>query len=944
MPSSVASDAAPGLVTAEPAGTVEAVATPAYDAFISYSHAKDKALAAALQSAMQRLGKPWYRRRALRLFRDDTALTASPHLWPDIEKALGQSRYLILLASPEAAASPWVDKEVATWLEHNGTDTVLIALTDGELEWNARRGDFRWSKAMPLPPSLKHCFADEPRWIDLRPYREGASPRDARFADLAADFAAALHGLPKDDLLSQEVRQQRRVLRLAGVAVTLLGILLGLAGWQWRVANIQTVEARVQRNEARLQRNNVLAQLAAVEELRGNLESALRLAVYAARLDQLASPRTPRLSGAELAAATMKTEWLLVLSGHEDGVRSAAFSRDGSRVITASDDHTARIWNSATGQVIQVLPHDGIVMSANFSPDGQHMVTAALNKAYIWSASSADPIAVLQGHGDKVRSAAFSPDSLHVVTASEDGTARVWDARTGQNTAVLQGHAAPVVSAVYNVDGTRIVTASSDGTARIWDADAAKELATFRGPPVPVFSATISRDSSRILTVSGDNAARIWDTATATVVSTLRGHEGLMSFGAFSPDGTWAVTAASDGTALIWDVANGKEIRALRGQQSGLSTAAFSPDGAQIVIASWDRTVRIWDATAGLTPSPIGRGAGELRSAAYSADGLYVVTVTTDHAVDVWSTAATPSKVTPSKVTLQSNARFAAISRDGSKIVVTDEDGTVTVWDRASAAKLYTSPSGTFSQFATFSPDEKLIVTISNGAAVIWDAALTGPITVLRNEHGPITAAAVSPDGSRIVTGAMNSEISVWDAHTGRELATQLFSRTRRVNSVAFSPDGSRIVTASLDKVVRVLDGATVQEIIAARGHDGDVRSASFNADGSRIVSASVDGTVRVWDASTGKEIVSLQVGAPVAVAALSPDDKGILIAADGSSPQRWDILFALMPTKDLIKEVCTRQLVGRTLLTEDEMRLAGYPAAATPGLDVCTETVISNN
>jgi hypothetical protein len=83
-----------------------------YDGFISYSHAKDKAIATALQSAMQRLGKAWYRRRALRLFRDDTSLSATPHLWPSIEQALGQSRYLILLASPEAAASPWVDKEV----------------------------------------------------------------------------------------------------------------------------------------------------------------------------------------------------------------------------------------------------------------------------------------------------------------------------------------------------------------------------------------------------------------------------------------------------------------------------------------------------------------------------------------------------------------------------------------------------------------------------------------------------------------------------------------------------------------------------------------------------------------------------------------------------------------------------------------------------------------
>ena len=81
-----------------------------YDAFISYSHAKDKPIAAELQSAVQRLGKPWYRRRALRVFRDDTSLSATPSLWPSIEQALGQSRYFILLASPEASKSKWVNK------------------------------------------------------------------------------------------------------------------------------------------------------------------------------------------------------------------------------------------------------------------------------------------------------------------------------------------------------------------------------------------------------------------------------------------------------------------------------------------------------------------------------------------------------------------------------------------------------------------------------------------------------------------------------------------------------------------------------------------------------------------------------------------------------------------------------------------------------------------
>ena len=197
---------------------------PLYDAFISYSHVKDKPIATALQSAIQKLGKPWYRRRAVRVFRDYTSLSATPHLWPTIENALGQSRYFLLLASPEAAASKWVNKEVSYWVEHNSIDTLLIGLTDGEIAWDDASGDFVAQGPTPLPPALTKRFPSEPKWVDLRAYRAGSDGAvgDAKFTELTADFAAAIRGMLKEDLLSQEVRQQRTALALAWSASTLL--------------------------------------------------------------------------------------------------------------------------------------------------------------------------------------------------------------------------------------------------------------------------------------------------------------------------------------------------------------------------------------------------------------------------------------------------------------------------------------------------------------------------------------------------------------------------------------------------------------------------------------------------------------------------------------------------------------------------------------------------
>src|SRR5262245_55811157 len=141
------------------------------------------------------------------------------------------------MASPEAAASPWVGKEIAYWLEHKSVETLLIALTDGTLAWDEASNDFAWAAATPLPAVLKGAFGGhEPKWVDLTAYRTGAGPRDPKFEELTADFAAVIRGMPKEDLLSEEVRQQRRRLRHAYSAALALLVLAGIAGWQWHNA------------------------------------------------------------------------------------------------------------------------------------------------------------------------------------------------------------------------------------------------------------------------------------------------------------------------------------------------------------------------------------------------------------------------------------------------------------------------------------------------------------------------------------------------------------------------------------------------------------------------------------------------------------------------------------------------------------------------------------
>src|SRR5215470_4812500 len=113
-----------------------------YNAFISYSHAADSTLAAALQSALHSFARPWYKLRALHIFRDQTNLAVNPALWSSIRDALDQSLFFILLASPEAAASPWVEREAEYWIARNGPSRILIVLTGGTLQWDHSAGSF----------------------------------------------------------------------------------------------------------------------------------------------------------------------------------------------------------------------------------------------------------------------------------------------------------------------------------------------------------------------------------------------------------------------------------------------------------------------------------------------------------------------------------------------------------------------------------------------------------------------------------------------------------------------------------------------------------------------------------------------------------------------------------------------------------------------------------
>jgi WD40 repeat protein/energy-coupling factor transporter ATP-binding protein EcfA2 len=282
---------------------------------------------------------------------------------------------------------------------------------------------------------------------------------------------------------------------------------------------------------------------------------------------------------------SLEGEELAVLEGHTDKVFSAAFSPDGSRILTASADEDARVW-SLEGEALAVLEGQ---TSARFSPDGSRIVTVSwIGTALVWSLDG-EALAVLKGN-IIIYSAAFSPDGSRIVTLSTDGTARVWSLE-GEALAVLGGHGIFVNSAAFSPDGSRIVTASDDGTARVWSLEG-KTLAVLEGHTMEVISAAFSPDSSRIVTASIDWTAMVWSLE-GEALAVLEGHAAGVNSAAFSPDGSRIVTASDDGTARVWSL-EGEALAVLEGHTDFVKSARFSPDGSWIVTASNDGTARVW--------------------------------------------------------------------------------------------------------------------------------------------------------------------------------------------------------------------------------------------------------------------------------------------------------------------------------------------------------------
>ena len=662
---------------------------------------------------------------------------------------------------------------------------------------------------------------------------------------------------------------QRHKLAFAAAGVVIATLLLGIVLTTW-----QAIEANHARGAEKAQRLRADAEKADARRLLYGADMNLAQQAWEqnniGRLQQLLkeTEQSPN-RGFEWYYWQRQLHLPLKTLAHSGPVTAAAFSPDGARIVTTSEDGVAQVWETASGHKLATFRGYGApIYSVAFSPDGRWVANGGqAQTATVWEAATGRLLLTLKGHSDAVWCVAFSPDGRRLVTGGEDGTAKVWDLASGQATLTLTGHQARIWSVAFSPNGQRIVTGSPDQTAKVWDAASGRELITLGGHNATVWGVAFSPDSQRVLTASGDSFARVWQVSSGRQLLTLHGHTAGVGTVAFSPDGQQIATGSGDRTIKVWDAVTGQEVATLRGHTSWLISVVFSPNGKLLLSASQDKTAKIWEAPTDRDPLTL-RGHRDV-------------------------------------------IRAVTFSPDSQRIISASEDQTARLWNATTGQQLLTLevPGDDFLSVA-FSADGRRVLTGTRGAANVaklWEADSGRELLTLKGHKAGVLSVAFSPDGRRLLTGSSDGTAKLWDAASGRELLSLPGSNTQ-VRCAVFSPDGSRIATGGDDATVRLWSAVTGQKVLTFQDHDA-VRSIAFLPDGQRMVTGGDAATL--WEAGTGRELVALVGrGGGVMGVALSPDAHRVVTGSTDQSAKLWD-MGSDFGTDNAAREVLT--LKGHT-------------------------------
>jgi WD40 repeat protein len=765
-------------------------------------------------------------------------------------------------------------------LEHRAA--TLIRTGDNLKEWEIGQAE----NFLKSPEARELGDHEAIRALVRRSREQLDERRKARERELQQAAVADLQARRLEEQARSIARQR---LLMAGLAVMVVIAFIGylLAIKQSRWAQAESKIADQQRHlalaESKVAKARELA-FRAVDVIPTDAELAVLLALHSYSVQ----PTSAGISALHQALVASPIRLRLAgQDGHAGSVMAAAYSRDGTRILTGGLDRSVRVWDAVTGAFGGTLgepgqEHADWVWCIAFSPDGRRVATGGKDGTVrIWPfpkpATGPWPAPMILRHFDAentpvtVHGIAFDPAGARLLACCHDGSAHIWDVASGGEIVRLTGHRGFVRGGAFSPTENLVVTAGQDNTARLWDL-----------APFP-------------LTAPAGNAAPAILEPKLTLQPPSKDDQGFWSAD-FSPDGEWIVTAGGDHLARLWDVPTGQAITAIKGHDGAVIAAKFI-DGKTVVTVSIDKTARLWslrEVTGMGFPASTSPADTESRSP-----------------VPMRHLTATPAGVFRGHTDY---LRSVDVSPDRRHLVTSSRDGTARVWQMPPASEAAVVRSTHEVRDIAFSPDGRRLVTAASRTPVVWGlwtGTMGQPLLTLKGHTGEVKCVAWQADGKRIATAGDDGLAKLWDAATGRELQSFPPQGGAPIRGVAFAPGGRFLAIASIDHKAAIWDTETGGSL-PLEGHQGVVHAVAFSPDGSQVLTTCFDRFARIYDRATGV----------LREAYLIKDD----ILLDGVfSPSGREIILACANGQAFILDAASGEIRERLTGHEGQVRRARY-------------------